>query len=121
MDDANSKGKHATTTNIHTQVMQCFKIIFSTAFTLLSFVGPNWLYVRSNFVHGLTYDKLIEKKLFASFLWLPVGYQMYETWVEGKRPHHCTNPGLLKFNKAHLLSSRNNITNKQARDMKILI
>ena len=53
--------KHTSPTNIHTQVMQCFKIYFSTAFTLLFFVGPNWLHVRSDLVSGLTYDKLIEK------------------------------------------------------------
>ena len=78
------------------------KYFFSTAFTLLFFVGPNWLHVRSDLVPGLTYDKLKEKKLFVSLLCLPVGYEMYDTCVAGRKPYHSINPGLLKFNKACL-------------------
>lgn len=55
-----------------------YNYFFSTAFTLLFFVGPNWLHFRSDLVPGPTYDKLIEKKLFVSLLCLPVGYEMYD-------------------------------------------
>jgi len=38
---------------------------WNTSFSLLFFVRPNWLHVKSNFVPSLTCDRLIEKKLFA--------------------------------------------------------
>ena len=36
-------------------------IVYYCQYINLSFVGPNWLHVRSNLVPRLTYDRLMEK------------------------------------------------------------
>ena len=66
--------KHSTPVNIHTEVAwsslnnivrTLLKFFYCTEtycmFSILSFVRPNWLHVRSSLVPGLTYDRLIEK------------------------------------------------------------
>ena len=97
MDDAYSKGKHAMPTNIHTQVMQCLKIIIfshcihSSLFcrtkliTIIMIIKS--LYVRSNLAHGLRYETLIETKkyLHACHGFHAVAYQVHDIWIEERR------------------------------------